>query len=97
MRCLNHLAFRHTPQIATLATFGLRVSTTPLIGKLGKPVSAQRMHRSLRIRIRMVAGVHNLPIAPTIRFEIPIVEIGSLGDARDTAGCESAMKWSMEM
>src|SRR5215469_8789641 len=45
MRCLNHLAFRHTPQIATLATFGLRVSTTPLIGKLGKPVSAQRMHR----------------------------------------------------
>jgi len=25
----------------------------------------------------MVAGVRNLPIAPTIRFEIPIVEIAA--------------------
>jgi hypothetical protein len=30
-----------------------------------------------RKRIRMVAGVRNLPIAPTIRFEIPIVEVAA--------------------
>jgi hypothetical protein len=30
--------------------------------------------QATRKRIRMVAGVRNLPIASTIRFEIPIVE-----------------------
>jgi len=27
--------------------------------------------------LEMVAGVRNLPIAPTIRFEIPIVEVAA--------------------
>ena len=35
MRCLNHLAFRHTSQIATLATFGLESQPPFKIGALG--------------------------------------------------------------
>jgi hypothetical protein len=37
------LSFRNTPRIATLAPSGCSLNL-PLIGKLGKPVSAQRMH-----------------------------------------------------
>jgi hypothetical protein len=33
-----------------------------------------RMRQLQKWRVRMVAVVRNLPIAPTIRFEIPIVE-----------------------
>ena len=41
---------------------------------VGKRSEMARMRQCGDWRIRMIAGVRNLPIAPTIRFEIPILE-----------------------
>src|SRR6516164_10210859 len=87
MRCLNHLAFRQTSQIATLATFGLE-SQPPSNWRTWQTNLRATNAQATRKRIRMLGGVRNLPIASTIRFEIPIVEsAGIVHVAASTSSC----------
>ena len=47
-------------------------SCVPADHEATRPCIAHR--KRVRHQSKLIAGVRNLPIAPTIRFEIPIVE-----------------------
>jgi len=75
MRCLNYLAFSPYPSNSNLSNLRFESLNHPFNWQTWQTSLRATNAQGTRKRIRMVAGVRNLPIASTIRFEIPIVEI----------------------